>query len=255
MGHLFVPPCPPALRLRSTSFEASASPQKAAQLLIRNYLEGLHDRRLPYSQQRISASLLAAIAWADRNARGARDGEVQRIMTDVSEFLEDASYREDLSEDGMPHILANEITNAHRHVANNGRPSATAITLAETVLKTLKLETVDAANLLQEMESSVPSFADDALIDPHYCYALTAWANLGAPDEISARAEAAKAIFSNPFRTDLSSFGLKCLPVLPDTVERLDVSNNELTDLLGVPPSVSLLLAHETPVLTLTEQS
>lgn len=266
MSPASIPPFPPILRVpsvssapsaSSASHEASTSSQpNASELLISKYVNGLPGQNMPrtsHSVERLSGFLLAAIAWADRNTRGAHEGEEERVKEELTQLLSDASWREDLSEDGTSESLTSEIVQALRHSDADGQPSSTAIALTKSVLKAAGKADVDAERLLQEMERKVLTIAKEDLICPQDIYALTAWVDLGPPEEAPSRAAAAQAIFESPFSINLSGMGLKSMPVLPKHTEDLDLSDNNLTSLLGVPRNFrGELDATGNPVTTLS---
>lgn len=224
------------------------------------YADG--SEREPGSYERLAANILAAIAWVNRSHLGKGPGEAAWAGDTLKQSLDHTCDQEKVASEGTSLAIADEIVRMYQEANNVGERSITVATLAQSVLKAVSermrkaggdsafqarnIEKLDAAELLPKMEHNPPSSrwaADEAFADPLYCYALTAWANLGPNDEVPQRSKAVDEILRNPRYPYLVCLGLTSLPTLPASLVKLDVSQNKLTRLPVLPDKLESLKA------------
>ncbi|MFY3137885.1 hypothetical protein ACOTFF_16405 [Achromobacter xylosoxidans] len=196
------------------------------------------------SVQRLAANTLATIAWADRNIRGASDGDARRFADQLKQSLDLTCAQEEIESHGSTHNLANEIVNTLRNAKYDETPSSATVAMVRTVLKEIGQEQADVAGLLRTMETNAPTneWAIEAgFSDPIYRYSLTAWAHLGPSDEITSRMQTVKKIFQSPNYVDVSEMGLTGLPTLPECLNYLNVYDNRITKLPALPEGLEEL--------------
>lgn len=220
-----IKPCAPAGSLRPATGQAPpTSPLIRTKKLIHTHMEGLrseHPARDSGSVERLSASLLAAIAWIDRTGLLADPKESQRIAYDLERYLKQVCEDEDASSAAI-HDLANGIVGACQEGRNQATLTDAAATLTAIVLEENEKVEPDARHLLRTImsESPLANISDPQASALLYRYSVTAWAQLGPEAERPARQFLAEKILTRPgtdFRDPLNGSEPMNAPGLPDS--------------------------------------
>ncbi len=187
------------------------------------------------SHERLSASLLATIAWTDRKIDKVKATDTPSISGALGQYLGRTCGLEGHAMDVAG--LAAEIVQVCRHGQEGG-----AAALARAVLKARGM-TGDADAFLRRMTDAAlkASKGNATSFDELYLYSVSAWARLGPANEGPARARLADQIGDlkeQAGRLDARGYNLTSLPALPATLRQLEASKNALSSLPPLPATL-----------------
>lgn len=269
MDRIFAPSATPPV-----CSQASANPlAKGLDKVLQPYMETWHaplangKARPDGSLERLAAGVIAGIAWAASELHGASEAQASLVQCELKHSLERVWAQEAVPNEEETGSLASDIVHTLRQANIEGNAPKVTLALASSVLDHIPKQAIQAPELLDAIvninsDSSTLESLDMLTKDPDetrhasllYYSSVAVWANLGHPDERAARTQAVKGIQAHCTQPNLHGFGLTTLPPLHSGLWTLDASENKLKHLQVLPESLYKLDVSDNALETLPDR-